>query len=101
MIHNRPLLLVRDTGGVDAVGDPVLGSGRLVTQEAGGEVLRNACPFALGDEPLARGVENQPLPVDVQSLSELGKAFGDVIHRQVRNNGPAPGKTERTGSSAA
>ena len=43
--------------------------------ERGGEVLRGACALALGDEPLAGGVEYAALEVRVE-LPKFGIALG-------------------------
>ena len=45
----------------------------MMSDERGGEVLRGACALALGDEPLAGGVEYRALEVRAEP-SKLGGA---------------------------
>jgi hypothetical protein len=47
----------------------------VMPDERGGEVLRGACAFTLGDEPLAGGVEYAALEVRVE-LPKFGIALG-------------------------
>ena len=51
--------------------------------KGGGEVLRGACALALGDEPLAGGVEYRALEVRVEP-SKLGIALNHSINCQIR-----------------
>ena len=46
-----------------------------MSHEGGGEVLRSACTLALGDEPLAGGVEYAALEVRVE-LPKFSIALG-------------------------
>ena len=46
----------------------------MMPHEGGREVLRSACALALGDEPLAGGVEHAALEVRVEP-PKLGIAF--------------------------
>ena len=50
--------------------------------ERGGEVLRGACTLALGDEPLAGGVEYAALEVRVEP-SKLGIALHHGINGEI------------------
>ena len=50
--------------------------------ERGGEVLRSTCALALGDEPLAGGVEYAALECRVEP-SQLGIALNHSINGQV------------------
>ena len=50
-----------------------------MSHEGGGEVLRSACTLALGDEPLAGGVEYAALEFGVEP-SKLGIALNDSIN---------------------
>ena len=55
----------------------------MMPYERCGEVLRGACALALGDEPLAGGVEYAALEVRVE-LSKLGIALNHSINCQIR-----------------
>jgi len=50
-----------------------------MSHEGGGEVLRSACALALGDEPLAGGVEHGALEVRVEP-PKLGIALYHSIN---------------------
>ena len=50
--------------------------------EGGGEVLRGACTLALGDEPLAGGMEYAALEVRVEP-PKLGVALNHSINCQI------------------
>ena len=51
----------------------------MMPDERGGEVLRSTCALALGDEPLAGGVEYAALEVGVEP-SELSIALHHSIN---------------------
>lgn len=54
-----------------------------MSYEGSCEVLRGACAFTLGDEPLAGRVEYRALERWVV-CPELGVGFDDLVHRQTR-----------------
>jgi hypothetical protein len=54
----------------------------VMPDEQGGEVLRGACALALGDEPLAGGVEYKALEVRVEP-SKLGLALHHSINGEI------------------
>ena len=51
----------------------------MMPHKGGSEVLRSACAFTLGDEPLAGGVEYAALEVRVE-LPEFGIALNHSIN---------------------
>ncbi len=54
-----------------------------MSHEGGGEVLRGACTLALGDEPLAGGVEYAALEVR-EEPPKLGIALNHSINGEIR-----------------
>ena len=54
-----------------------------MSHKGGGEVLRSASALALGDEPLAGGVEHAALEVRVEP-PKLGVALNHSINGEIR-----------------
>ena len=55
----------------------------MMSYEGSGEVLKGACTLALGDEPLAGGVEYRALEFSVEQ-PELGVALHHSINCEIR-----------------
>ena len=78
-IDNPPLLLVGDTTGVEPVCEPVGGAGGGMADKGRGEVLRGACAFTLGDEPLTGRMEHRALERGM-ICPELGIDLDHLVH---------------------
>ena len=64
-IYDFPLLRIRYPRRVQPVGQLIGRPRRVMPDERGGEVLRGAFAFTLGDEPLAGGVEYRALELRI------------------------------------
>ena len=83
LINDIPLLRIRYPRRVEPIGQLIGRPCRVVPHEACGEVLRDACPFTLGDEPLASGVEHGPVQFRIEA-AQVSVALDDPVHAEVR-----------------
>ena len=83
LINDLPFLRITDACGVKPVGQLIGGPRGVMPHKACGEVFRNPCALALGDEPLAGGVEDGASELRMTS-AQVGVAFHHPVHAEVR-----------------